>query len=586
MVLIHKPLGTNTFRLLKLEEGPGINFSFIYATTNDPPQYATLSYTWGDQISEESIHVNGRAFQVTHNLRDALDALLPRIRASRPLLWVDAVCINQEDRVERSSQVRIMRDIYQRSRSVWIWLGNSSNDSDLALQKLKEFATLFFEHSPGAGMLATAETAAIILSPKNAQIYGPPGSSTMNSWEAIMALLRRPWWNRTWIVQEATCPVQTTLFCGSEHAEWEHVFGTARLMAALDMFPEVDFHINVTLAPFIRLSTIKTARRDKISAGLELTELVTLTSSMVCRDPRDRIYALVGIASDIAPGSLVPDYCKSIEEVYQDFVRFSRATSLPGHELDFLGSLNIASSIYPEAVSEAGADEAPSWMPLWKPHVRVDPFAKFFQGKLGRVYSADGNAMSHIFLHDFKLHVKGFSFDQIQSLTEVSTDNQDPTFEMQWYRALPHTDLYRTGQSLREAGRHTLSADISKIGGRGHAVSRGDIIDFSYELVQSSHLNSAGLEEKRSKRRTIKAATSGRRLMQTQRGAIGIAPAAAQVKDMICVFYGGSVLYILRKQRTLDYTFIGECYVHGFMDGEAATFLENGQVKENLFTII
>jgi hypothetical protein len=63
--------------------------------------------------------------------------------------------------------------------------------------------------------------------------------------------------------------------------------------------------------------------------------------------------------------------------------------------------------------------------------------------------------------------------------------------------------------------------------------------------------------------------TFGRRFMWTEDGKMGLVPAAAEVNDKICVFFGGQVLYIIREVDEGKHEFIGECYVHGLMDGEA-----------------
>ena len=66
-----------------------------------------------------------------------------------------------------------------------------------------------------------------------------------------------------------------------------------------------------------------------------------------------------------------------------------------------------------------------------------------------------------------------------------------------------------------------------------------------------------------------KMVTFGRRLFETSRGFIGLGPAAAQIDDEICLLLGGQVCYALRTRQDGHHEFIGECYVHGMMDGQA-----------------
>ena len=56
--------------------------------------------------------------------------------------------------------------------------------------------------------------------------------------------------------------------------------------------------------------------------------------------------------------------------------------------------------------------------------------------------------------------------------------------------------------------------------------------------------------------------------MWTEAGKMGLAPAAARVGDRICIFFGGQLLYVLREREEIKWEFVGECYVHGLMDGE------------------
>ncbi|KAH8702916.1 heterokaryon incompatibility protein-domain-containing protein, partial [Phaeosphaeriaceae sp. PMI808] len=85
------------------------------------PAFENLSYCWGNVAQKKLIECNKRPFQVTNNLYSALQHL--RYKDKERILWIDAICINQEDWNERSAQVVIMRNIYQRAERVLVWLG-------------------------------------------------------------------------------------------------------------------------------------------------------------------------------------------------------------------------------------------------------------------------------------------------------------------------------------------------------------------------------------------------------------------------------------------------------------------------------
>lgn len=83
--------------------------------------YVCVSYVWGDASITRSIWVEGEELQVTTNLFDLLQNI--RHPHHTVVIWVDAICINQTDLIERSHQVALMDDVYSLCSSVYIWLG-------------------------------------------------------------------------------------------------------------------------------------------------------------------------------------------------------------------------------------------------------------------------------------------------------------------------------------------------------------------------------------------------------------------------------------------------------------------------------
>jgi hypothetical protein len=89
-----------------------------------PPQtYKALSYTWGDSADTVPIILNDRTVYITRNLKEALQCLR-NLQIAVPV-WVDAVCINQADDAERTTQVQLMRQIYQTADEVIVYLGHA-----------------------------------------------------------------------------------------------------------------------------------------------------------------------------------------------------------------------------------------------------------------------------------------------------------------------------------------------------------------------------------------------------------------------------------------------------------------------------
>lgn len=108
------------FRLAVLKPGVGaqlIEIELIWETTKAPRRdYKCLSYCWQTTVQDAAILVDGRRFEVTSNLLSALRSI--RKRKAKTLIWIDQICINQEDFEERGHQVSIMKHIYSRARTV------------------------------------------------------------------------------------------------------------------------------------------------------------------------------------------------------------------------------------------------------------------------------------------------------------------------------------------------------------------------------------------------------------------------------------------------------------------------------------
>jgi hypothetical protein len=98
-------------------------------------RYEALSYTWamclsGDDSKCRLIDLDGFSFAVTQNLEESLRRMRPKDVERH--LWIDAVCINQEDIAERNAQVSRMAQIYRRATRVSIWLGETAGQASAA----------------------------------------------------------------------------------------------------------------------------------------------------------------------------------------------------------------------------------------------------------------------------------------------------------------------------------------------------------------------------------------------------------------------------------------------------------------------
>src|SRR5450432_926340 len=91
-------IGPRDIRIIRFLRSNPPAWTLIQINLNKAPPYVALSYTWGTNVAEHVIHIDGQKLTVSKNLHAALMAL----RLSRQFLWIDAICINQQDLVERS----------------------------------------------------------------------------------------------------------------------------------------------------------------------------------------------------------------------------------------------------------------------------------------------------------------------------------------------------------------------------------------------------------------------------------------------------------------------------------------------------
>nr|POE74659.1 heterokaryon incompatibility protein 6, or allele [Quercus suber] len=128
----------HAFRLVVLLPGTGdspIKCEMIWESSDRPRrQYKCLSYNWGTNIRDAAILCDGYRFPVTENLLKALRSL--RRPKTNLLIWIDQICINQDDLPERSQQVEIMKSIFSQAKEVIVWLGEADDRSE----KLFEYA--------------------------------------------------------------------------------------------------------------------------------------------------------------------------------------------------------------------------------------------------------------------------------------------------------------------------------------------------------------------------------------------------------------------------------------------------------------
>jgi hypothetical protein len=311
-------------------------------------------------------------------------------------------------------------------------------------------------------------------------------------------------------------------------------------------------------------------RHDReCGAYVRLYTVLELIRPFECQDPRDKLYASLGLAADISQADIIPDYNKSVQDVYTDIARDSISKSQL-FSLDFLGLVVQCPKELRGMVSTL-----PSWIPDLRIRISMYAFERFLDVdnfRSCRAYNACGSTQGVAEIDGHHLRVQGFVLDSIETVYPACYSNLASgglDIERQW-RPEDEAEEYPLGGTVMEAFNHTLVADIGRPVITSDCLERGMKIDWDIVDEDPAYLTPE-VKQKRSWMLTdVKRTTFGRRLIKTATGLVGLGPAYAEVGDFVCALFSGHVLYVLRKKdQSCFHELIGECYVHGMMDGNA-----------------
>jgi hypothetical protein len=254
------------------------------------PRYEALSYMWGSDENQSSIIVNGCSISVRQNLWEALRYLRPA--ANKLRIWIDALCINQEDIPERNRQLRIMHHIYFRASLVVVWLGAGYVAFKDLVPRLRARIK--------ATEPTTSEKDTKLSAEEDKQTIGNTGEKGL-----IEALSKNGYWQRLWIIQEVAQAERLVVCFGSfQPMSWGEFIHLMRMHNCGENGPQ-------------RLDQL---RRNADAGALTFERLLYDHREAICTERRDKIYGLVGLADD-AHGFPM-DYTKPLIEVWKDVMHF------------------------------------------------------------------------------------------------------------------------------------------------------------------------------------------------------------------------------------------------------------------------
>jgi hypothetical protein len=534
--------------------------------------FEALSYTWGDQGDARSIFVNKIRRDVSRNLEEALRALrdLQETRLGM-CYWVDSLCIDQKNVEERNEQVKRMKEIYSRARAVIVWLGQEGKDDRNAVQTMRHLCRNPYVENT-------------LQLPRDLQLDG---------WPALVAFMQKPYWDRSWIIQELAMNHNSTLIlCGRfkltrRMIRLGAIYCQELLQASEDQSYQSDHYLELDAwsmaSRMYRLASLNFNPNGEASLDL----LLNLVRQADATDKKDKVYGILGLLDPNVSEDIIPDYSLSERQVYTDFMISIVKNSRRLEQIMFGG-----------ISTEKGW---PSWVPDWRL-----PFGRHHIRYL-RSRQASGNSPAKIqFLKKGRngdlLACSGFQVDIVDGVAAQPSpryySNQSCNVSNRYSSRISEA-LQRTLLMDHPGANGELLLEVPWISGRDTRTSPANFHSASkwLKLSQSSyfrkfhefreHNEKFGIGGQsfrdffpQSGRKSVDIAMTlqcmrlallsldQRALMTTRTGYLGLAPKAVQQGDVVAVLLGCRCPIVLRPRCDNLFHVIGECYVHGLMDGE------------------
>lgn len=615
----------STIRLFRLSHGPpklaGELVSFALDSTSCPP-FVALSYTWGETTNPKSISINGHRFEVLAALYRFL-YLLPELKgfSAETWWWIDSICINQKDEKEKSEQMAIMGKIYEKASKTVAWLGEEG-DCGGAVDSLYRLRNELDKATRKDGSTDRGKMRVLRHEKRGIE------------WEAIERLLSRPWWRRVWTLQEFLISNDVSFFCGKRGISRENFEDAILAMSGCDARDGLmDTKAYYAGWNRRRMKQWYPQRKHEMS----LVSMLAYVGDSGATDERDRVYSLLGVAKDfdliamLDPKSTVEDVYSELVRSFiakyksLDIICYSHLFNYPARKSkderilpswipDWRAS--VEGKVIPVMACQGSSPGTGNFRPAWvtkseatyrasgnkypRHNTSMDPRVLTCTGVVldkidglgGSKYEDAGEINEtknerpleqSVAKHNIQLNDEAASSSVLMETIArcLALDRQDrylaeslapgvfredfetfckvclehageariPVYFREWFER--NRTLLLKGRALEE---HCRDATLHTPTAKWEDFCEGPLKYFHGRLEDT-------------------VVTMARRLAVTKKGHLGMAASRATRGDLICVLYGCNIPVLLREQKDGTCELVGECYLDGFMNGEA---LANG----------
>lgn len=572
----YEPLQPRHIRVLELESSTHplgiISCRCIHVPLDDRSQkYIAVSYTWGFEQKPCRLLVNGRLLNITQNVHAIFQSKI--MAEPSTLIWIDAICINQGDLDEKALQVRFMGEVFSNAERTRVWLGPSSQDSGLAISFIETLYSIFLDVEIG--------------NMERTLYYAMKYREAGPEWLALAHLLSRPWFTRTWVIQEVALSTRADIVCGDHSLSWD------TLGRVVDGLNELGFAgmISTTVAkdtvtmygvPGIDKVCSLCHLRDRLKKGKPrpISWLMARFVDSETTERSDKIYSVLGIATDVADNVFSPDYTKPSEALFKDVTRFLITRDA---KLDILR--------FASADKKPGGSPVPSWSFSYY-------INKIRRTRLG-IYPVTTSERPDFWFSDDGNHLilRGFITDEVCQLGLINSvidgqvlgEDETPSY-YDWF--CQAKDMFQSTEQDDEVFWRTLLANKLTNGKDTLIGMPENAPDYSWleyfrafqsifatlslecsdEEAKQIILSVEGVKAMKFRTELI-TATLSRRFCLLREGSVGLMPREARAGDFVAAFLGAPVLFAVRplpadEDGNQQYQLVGECYVHDRMNGQ------------------
>lgn len=440
-------------------------------------------------------------------------------------------------------QVALMGRIYSMAETVDVWLGEAKEgeDVDLAMKFIPRLLEAYEDPSELSDQS------------KEPNVVQKLGVLVIRSgrWNAVERVIARQYFRRMWIVQEVSLGTTVNVYCGPYSIDWHSLALAARCIGTT--------RDGSNLEALAVIKLIQSLRRDiRLGRDRPLAQILSQVFSLLCSNPLDKIYGVLGLVQEPHSKDVKPDYGLSVQNL---FIKIAETCILRDQTLAVLSDVRGSKQI----------SNIPSWVPDWTSNPSIQQTIGR-RGRLSECRAVDLGASIYISDDSRLLSTHGCCIDTISSIGSIMPGEHNDDTYLEWQSSVRSHSPF-SGETYPRAFWRTVTAhdpasmmyteeDLEGFYAASENLKvRNRIVSANLNepwepIAEMSVINSRSLVFEELMKVSI-----GRRLFITSEGGIGLGPPDMRERDEICLLHGGFTSFILRGVGYKRHHLVGEAYI-------------------------